>query len=350
VKKRQGEDPFALAKTGIAVATVILGAAATLLLPQARFDADPMSLRDPKAPSVAGFNFLFDDPDTTPYRLTRLVSSEAEAAATREKARAIDGVGGTRSLLSFIPADQDEKLELISYSAGALAFALDASEDKSAAPSAEAGASALKLRLESAYDATSPAGRLAVALSAALQNPANFTAIEKNIFAYWPALIARLRDQLGADYVDIETVPDSLKRRYLSEGGQWRVDILPAGDARDPKTLAAFVKSVEAEFPDISGGAVQSLKAGETIARAMIEASLIALGVIALFLLLLLRRIDDLLLILFPLALAAVLTIAAGVVFDIPFNYANVIVLPLLLGIGVDSGIHLVMRERQNDG
>lgn len=350
IRKRQGPDPFAYAKTGVAAATVILGALGLFLLPQARFDADPMSLRDPKAPSVQGFNLLFDDADTTPYRVTRLVTSDAEAAATAEKARTLETVRSTRSLLDFIPENQDEKLDLISYSAGALAFALDASEDKSLAPTAEAGARALKERLEGAYDDKSPAGRLAVALSRALERPEDFPAIEKNIFAYWPALISRLRDQLGADYVDLASIPENLKRRYLSSDGQWRVDILPAGDARDPNALAAFVQSVEAEFPDIAGGAVQSLKAGETIARAMVEASLIALAAISVFLILLLRRIGDVLLILFPLGLAAVLTIAASVVLDIPFNYANVIVLPLLLGIGVDSGIHLVMRERQREG
>jgi len=68
--------------------------------------------------------------------------------------------------------------------------------------------------------------------------------------------------------------------------------------------------------------------------------------VIALFLLLLWRRIDDTALVLLPLGLAATLTVAAAVLFDIPFNFADVIVLPLLLGIGVDSGIHLVHRAR----
>jgi hopanoid biosynthesis associated RND transporter like protein HpnN len=347
--KRAGGDPFAQAKTGVAVATVIAGLLSVFLLPQSRFDADPMSLRDPKSPSVEGFNLLFDDAETSPYRVTRLVSTEAAAAETAAKARELGTVRSTRTLLNFIPKDQDEKLDLISYSAGALAFALDATEDKGAAPSSEAGARALKARLEGAHDATSPAGRLAVALGAALQSPQNFAAIEKNIFAYWPALIARLRDQLAADYVDVETLPDNIKRRYLSEDGQWRVDILPAADGRDPKALAAFVKSVEEVFPDIAGGAVQSQKSGETIARAMVEASLIALGVITIFLFVLLRRIGDVLLMLFPLALAASLTIAAGVIFNIPFNYANVIVLPLLLGIGVDSGIHLVIRERQKE-
>jgi hypothetical protein len=71
-----------------------------------------------------------------------------------------------------------------------------------------------------------------------------------------------------------------------------------------------------------------------------------AVVAIAVLLLVLWRNANDTALVLIPLGLAATLTVAAAVLFDIPFNFADVIVLPLLLGIGVDSGIHLVHRAR----
>ena len=330
-----------------AIAVVALGAASLLLLPKARFDADPMSLRDPHAQSVAGFNLLFADKDTIPYRVTALAESEAEAASLAARAHAIDGVGGVRSLLNFVPEDQDDKLDLIGFASGSLAFALDAAEDRSAAPSARAGADALRTRLEAAHGEGTPARRLSAALAAASDETLAIS--ETNIFAWWPALVERLRDQLAADYVEIDTLPGNLRKRYLSADGKWRIDILPEADVRDPALLTAFVKAVEAEIPNIAGGAIQSEKAGEVISAAMLQATGVALVIIALFLAVLLRRIDEVLLMLFPLALAAALTTAAGVLLDIPFNYANVIVLPLLMGIGIDSGIHLVMRQRQLD-
>jgi len=331
----------------VALAIVALGAASLVLLPKARFDADPMSLRDPNAQSVIGFNLLFDDKDTVPYRVTAMAANESDAASLAEKARAIAGVGGVRWLLNFVPEDQDDKLDLISYASGSLAFALDAEEDRSASPAIRAGADALKTRLEAAHADGSPARRLAAALAAS--DDAALAKAEQNIFAFWPSLVERLRDQLNADYVGIDTLPDNLRKRYLSADGKWRIDILPEADLRDPKLLKTFVKSVEAEIPDIAGGAIQSEKAGEVISGAMMQATGIALVIITLFLVILLRRIDEVLLMLFPLALAAALTTAAGVLLDIPFNYANVIVLPLLMGIGIDSGIHLVMRQRQLD-
>lgn len=333
--------------TPLAFLTVAAGVAALFLLPQSRFDADPMSLRDPDSPSVIGFNLLFEDKDTIPYRLTLVAASEAEAAEAEAKARAIDTVGGVRWLSGFIPENQEDKLDLIDFASGSLVFALDAEEDRGAAPAAADGAAKLKARLEGAYAEGTPARRLAKALGGL--DEASLQRIEANIFAFWPALIERLGDQFNADFVDLDALPDSLRKRYLSTDGKWRVDILPKDDVRDRKKLKEFVRSVETVLPTISGGAVQTEKAGAVISASMMQASAIALGVITLFLLVFLRRLDEVLLMLFPLALAAVLTAATGVLLDIPFNYANVIVLPLLLGIGVDSGIHLVMRGRHID-
>ena len=135
------------------------------------------------------------------------------------------------------------------------------------------------------------------------------------------------------------SLPAPLRERYLSTNGQWRIDILPSADVRDYRALNTFVDEVETVIPDLAGGAYQAKKAGETISRAMLEATGIAFALIAIFLLLIVRRFRTVLLMLFPLALAAVLTSAAGVLLNIPFNYANVIVLPLLIGIGIDSGI-----------
>lgn len=348
-RKKSGaaQSPFARLALPVAFATVALGAASLFLLPKARFDADPMSLRDPASQSVVGFNLLFDDKDTIPYRVSVLASNEAETAAAVDKAKSIAEVGGVRSLLSFIPDNQDDKLDLIEFAAGSLVFALDIEEDRSAAPASRDGAGKLAARLEAAHAEGTPGRRLAKALSQASDE--TLSRAERNIFAYWPALVERLRAQFNADHVGIDTLPQNLSKRYLSADGKWRVDILPATDVREPKSLSAFVKAVETEFPAIAGGAIQSEKAGEVISGAMLQATLIALAVISLFLIALLRRIDEVLLMLFPLALAGVLTAAAGVLLDIPFNYANVIVLPLLMGIGIDSGIHLVMRQRQLD-
>ncbi|WP_425408926.1 MMPL family transporter [Hyphococcus sp.] len=331
----------------VALATIVLGVLALALMPQVRFDADQMSLRNPDAPSVQGFNLLFEDPQTLPYRLSRLVESREEAVETAKRASALDTVAAVRSLPDFVPDAQDEKLELIDFGAGTLAFSLEAQPNSTEGPSAAAGIEALHARLDEAYS-EGPGAELAALLSDIdVNDEARLALLQENIFAYWPQLVSLLRAQMNADYIELDSLPDALRARYLSEDGKWRVDIMPKADVRDFRALDAFVDDVEAEISGLAGGAYQARKAGETISNAMLQATAIAFGVIAIFLLILVRRPRTVLLMLFPLALAAVLTAATGVLLNIPFNYANVIVLPLLIGIGVDSGIHLVMRQRQ---
>jgi predicted RND superfamily exporter protein len=62
------------------------------------------------------------------------------------------------------------------------------------------------------------------------------------------------------------------------------------------------------------------------------------------------RRVSDTIAILLPLGVAATITAAASVLLEMPFNYANVIVLPLMLGLSVDAGVHIAMRERRAPG
>lgn len=329
----------------VAVVVVLLGLASVVYLPKARFDADPMSLRDPSSQSVRGFNLLFTDDDTLPYRLSRLTGSAEEAEATAAEAKKLETVKAARSLPDFVPDDQDTKLELIDFAAGTLVFALDAEREASTLTSGE-GAGALEARLEAAYK-DGPAAQLAALLGEAKGDAEAMARVEENVFRFWPALIDRLKLQFNADYVDLDSLPEALSGRYRSADGQWRVDILPEEDVRDPAALSRFVSSVEAVYPDVSGGAIQTQKAGQVISESMLEATGIALVIIFVVLFALVRKPGLVFLMMAPLALAASLTTAAGVLLGIPFNYANVIVLPLLLGIGVDSGIHLVMRNQQ---
>jgi len=331
---------------------IIAGFAATTLLPKARFDADPMALRSQKSESVIAFNMLFDDNTTTPYRLTRLVNNEQEARETAKIAEGLNTVRDSRSLVNFVPEDQDIKLELIDFASGSLAFVMNeepAARDK--APTGS-GIAALKERLDQTLadgDTSQARARLAKTLTAVLER--NDTTLLKRlddqIFAFWPNLVRRLQDQFRADYIDYDTLPIELTTRYLSENNKWRVDLLPAEDVRDPSKLDAYVNQVEEQISDIAGGAIHAKKAGDIIAKSMIQASLLALGIISIFLFIFIQKPLTILMILFPLGLAAILTIATGVLVDVPFNYANVIVLPLLMGIGVDSGIHLVMRQEK---
>ncbi len=122
--------------------------------------------------------------------------------------------------------------------------------------------------------------------------------------------------------------------------------MLPKGDPDDSETVRNFVKAVLAVEPDASGPAVELFEAGNTVVQAFIEAAVFALGVIAILLLIASRRSGDVLLTLAPLVIAGVVTLELCAVLDISLNFANVMALPLLLGIGVAFKIYYVLAWR----
>jgi predicted RND superfamily exporter protein len=125
------------------------------------------------------------------------------------------------------------------------------------------------------------------------------------------------------------------------------VQVLPKGDPDDTAALRDFVSAVISVEPDATGPAVLLYEAGDTIVRAFIEAGIFAILAISLLLWLTLRRISDVLLTLVPLLLATVVTLELCVVFDLPLNFANIIALPLLLGVGVAFKIYYIMAWRR---
>jgi hypothetical protein len=136
----------------------------------------------------------------------------------------------------------------------------------------------------------------------------------------------------------------------VTDDGRIRIQIFPREDLSDHAALGNFVDTVRTVTPEVAGSASEILESGRAVVSALSQAMLTAFAAITLFLLILWRRVDDTALVLIPLLLASALTVAAAVLLGIPFNFADVIVLPLLLGIGVDSGIHLVNRARVEGG
>jgi predicted RND superfamily exporter protein len=156
----------------------------------------------------------------------------------------------------------------------------------------------------------------------------------------------RLREQLNPERVTADTIPADLKRDWMTPDGRARIQVLPEGDPDDTKVLRNFVSAVLAIDPNATGPAVLLFEAGNTVVRAFIEAGVFALAAIAILLWITLRRITDVLLTLVPLLVAVVVTLELSVALDLPLNFANIIALPLLLGVGVAFKIYYIMAWR----
>jgi uncharacterized protein len=338
------------------VAIAALGALASAAAPwHLSFDFNPLNLKDPESESVRTFRALAADPATSPDVIDVLAESLAQADTLAAELSALDEVDRAVTLSDFVPAAQDEKLALIDD----LAFYLGAAlEPVGKADPLEDGERQLALeRLKTSVARAAAAGdnpgatRLAAALErfeqAGAPTEAALVELERRLTGTLPDLLERLRQSLEAGPVTLADLPQSLRERWVNETGQARILVRPAAPLTDNAALAGFAQAVLAVAPHATGTPVIIMAGGDAVVGAFQKASWIALALITVLLVLVLGRLRDILLVLAPLGLAVLLTAASAVLLGLRLNFANVIVLPLLLGLGVSGAIHVVMRWRE---
>jgi hypothetical protein len=338
----------------IIVGTLLIAVAGLPLLYFLHFDFNPINLRSPKVESIATFLDLRKDPNTGANAINVMTHSDEDARKIAARLEKVPEVLRVMSLETFVPEDQPAKLKLIAQGAKVLDPALnpDSVDDPpSDAENVEAlKGSAASLR-KTAGDAKGPGAvasrRLADALSKlADSNQATRDKAQAIFINPLKVVLDQLKNSLQAQPVSLKTLPPDLVAQWKTKDGLQRVEALPRGDPNDNDTLRKFAAAVLTAEPNAIGGPVSILKSGDTVVRAFIHAGITALLVIGFLLWLALRRITDVLLTLVPLLVAGAVTLEICVLIGMPLNFANIVALPLLLGVGVAFKIYYVTAWR----
>ena len=340
---------------------LVLGGAAVALvaglavLPRLTFDSNPIHLRDPRSESVSTLLELAADGDAPLLNLVATAPDRATARNWAAELRALPEVRSVTTADALVPAEQREKLALLDDLE--LLMGTDFARLARAPADSQALAAALE-ELEMA-SASVPAAskvhaavvdlRARLAAANASERDAALRRLDEALTADLPRELARLAGAFGAEEFDRDDLPEALAARWLAGGGRELVEIAAVEDVSDNAAARRFISAVHSVVPTATGLPVVYQEASATVVAAFERALLYAFGMVAVIIWLVLRNFRDVLLVLAPIALASVLTAALTVVVGMPFNYANIIALPLLVGIGVDNGIHVVHRMRTED-
>lgn len=344
--------PPALPDRRIAIAALIVGGASIAAVPFAEFDLDPIKLRDPSTESVRTFRDLAATAGESLYTIELLAPSLSGAYSIAGKLKALPEVDKTVTATDLVPTEQDAKLAIIDDMNIFLApLRLKTSSEAYSADDRRKAFSALRATLKQGAgrdlaDLASSAARLEASL-AKLGDAVQVAAFEERVFRHFSPQVDRLKRTLDAGPVALKDLPPEILQRYLAPNGRARVQVYPTENLEDPEALRRFVQAVRNIAPDATDSPVEILEAGRAVVNSVVTAALISVFAVTLMVFGVLRSVRDTLLVLIPLILAALYTVAATVILSMPFNFANVIVLPLLMGLGVANGIHLVSRSRQ---
>jgi len=342
----------------VGIAVGVAGLIGLALIPKVGFDFDPLNLKDENTESVSALFDLMAATDQGPYTIEILASNLTQAAKLSKRIEKLSSVKSAITLNSLIPGDQNRKLEIIETLGFTIAPSLSIEPERTISTHQERLAAITSfISLIDNKDYSGLGGNLAEelknisrALKKILQkskaSPSILKELEHRLVATLPERLRELRTALDTSNVDVGALPQELKSRQLAKDGRAKIVVVPKFDMTDRAALKIFVSEVRAIAPNAAGSPVTILEAGRVVVNSFIQAAGLSFALIALLVLIVTRALKEILYIFAPLIVAASLTMAVSVLADLPFNFANVIVLPLLFGLGIASAIHILMREK----
>jgi hopanoid biosynthesis associated RND transporter like protein HpnN len=341
-------------RVGVIGGTIAVAVIGLPLLHYLHFDFDPIHLRDPKTESISTLLDIGTHPAAGFNTVSVVTPSLDKAGEAAEDLRKMPQVKQATTLMSFVPQDQDKKLALIHTLDQKLGPMLHPASSKPPTDAENVAAlSGIAGRLDGFAEKAGkgPGAEAARRLAADARKlaQADKTVRDKAQTAFIVPLntaVEQLRGLMQAERVTEDNLPPALKRQWVAEDGRARVAVSPSGNTNDTEVLRSFASTVLAAYPYAVGGPISILESGDTVVKAFMQAGFYALLSIAILLWIVLRRFGDVLLTLVPLLLAGVVTLELCVIVGMPLNFANIIALPLLLGVGVAFKIYYIMAWR----
>ncbi len=339
----------------LSIAAVAFAIVAGYISRDATFDFSTLTIKPKESEALEALSFLQEEGVATDYAIYLLAPDLESVPDMKEELLALDSVRSVETPQSLVPTDQDLKLAMIGEVASTYLPVLNAEPNETPVTTdvrleAIASLEATLRDLEVGDAKLQEAGeRLQKILERVLARELPLVDdFSERLTTNIQGPIDFVRTALFVNRVTFEELPDIVKVRLVSPDGQARLTALPENDITDFDVMKEFVEEVRAVYPRSTGRPVLEAGVGEIVVTSFQTAMTLALASIAIILLIFVRNIIDVVLILTPLLLAAALSVATGVLINLPFNQANIIVLPLIMGLGVDNGIHILMRFRED--
>jgi uncharacterized protein len=350
----------------VMVTTAILCALAAVQMHKVYFDYNLLRMQSAGLPSVETDEKLVRTAGQSLLAGAVMADSIGDAVRLEREITNLPAVASVKSLAGFLNADQTTKLKLIGeikQDLASLRFRLP--------DSAEVRIPALSQTLYSLYGYCGAArdaigtnapelsrqlDSLRTAIKYARRNMLEGDAVELQIHAeklseFQRALFTDLREtfeslqnQDNSAPLRAQDLPPAMRNMFVGVTGKFRLLIFPKEDVWQRSNQAEFIKELRQIDPNVTGIPVQLYHYTELLKNSYEQAAWYSLGAIVLLILFHFRSLSSVILALLPVAIGAAWLGGVMGLFKIPFNPANIMTLPLVIGIGVTNGIHILNR------
>ena len=352
---------------GLAMGLIIgVTVVASLLTPLPIFDYNLLNLQAKNTGSVAWEKRLQDGSGRSSWYALSVADSIDELRQQQARFEALPLVDRVASVAKLVPPNQDLRLSLVRELAPYIA---DVDGDWTSPEPIDLDAirrllQKIRFKLQRDTESWAPNKRPSeTALTAARQA---LLALQERLDRVAPetaeTALERFQMRLMADFADklaflqqnvhpapitLADTPEQLRRRFVSQDGRYLMQIFARDNIWEREGMTAFVGQLEKVDRDITGPPVIALRSIQQIQQGYTRGGLYALVVIVGMTLLVFGRLRATLLALAPMALGGLWTLLGMRWLGVDFNMANLIIVPLFIGIAIDDGIHLVHRLQE---
>ena len=368
----QSYDPLKILKRfprtllGVVVLVTLAG---VVLLPMPRFDYNLLNLQAHDTESVIWEYRLLENSDRSSWYAITVATSMEELYRKKDQFDALPVVERVASLASVIPEDQAERVPFVKELAPYVTHISGTWEEPEPIDLDDIGLLLQKIRFKLQRKASdwdpnkrpseeelTAAREALVRFQERLDSTASETlttalaSFQRALMADFATKLTLLQRNVDPTPITLADVPEHLQQRFVSQSGRYLLQIFSRENIWEREAMQAFVTQLQTVDADVTGSpviafySIQHMQQGYT--RGGGYALLVILGVI----LLLFRRLKPTLLTLIPILFGGLWTIACMALLDLQLNLANLIILPLFLGIAVDNGIHLIHRMLEAPG
>ena len=349
-----------LTLAGIGVLTLI----GVLVSPLPKFDYNLLHLQAKGTESVVWENHLLEESDRSSWYALSTADSLAELQRKKAQFAALPVVDRVESLASMLPPHQEERLALVAEIAPLVESVSATWENVEPIDVEELSNTLERIRFKLQRPPTDwdPAKRPSEAALTAARTA--LIAVQEYLKTMPPATASQALDAfqrgLMADFnakwtllqqnvhptgpVTLDNVPSYLRERFVGKSGRYLLQIFARENIWERAPMQAFVSQLQAVDPDVTGPPVVAFYSIQNMQQGYVRGGVYAMLTIVGLTFMHFRRLKPTCLALLPLGVAALWMIPCMALFGVQMNIANLIVIPLFMGMAFDNGIHLVDR------
>lgn len=329
---------------------ILIGAPLLLALSMAmNFNYSVLSMRDADSPAMRALVKLQEAGLGTDYSIQLLAGNTEEADRLRHLLEQKATVASVTTPGDLVPSEGEAKagvladLETKYLDIEILApTQSDPSETQAANQMVKDYVSESLLGLD--QDEAAPLVRLLSVIAQYEQLPSQRAALEQTFRATLEGELAKLLAMLGARPPSLETLPSTFRSRLISPHDEHLLTISPTIALTDRTRSDRFVADVRSVRAEAAGRTMVEWGIGQVVVDAFAQAIVTTLFIVLLLLFLYFRRLTPVLLVMVPIGLTMIYTLGIAQTMGLSLNMANILMIPLVIGLGVDTGIHLVHR------